>query len=312
MGKKSNFPIYFLIGIMILIVVAGISIGINYNTENSLVMSHVIDDVDLGVIQIKHERVPFFKRIFGEQAVTFSQESAEVGERVTLKDKTGNFIFCQNVDLYEVTVYKDLQSYKKIDHEFFDNFFDKNICNTIRTISFTPSEAGTYTAKTIYHSGTTTFNEISQNSVKVTSPEPTCNPDWECTSYGSCSPSGTQTRTCTDSNSCGTSEGRPQLSQSCTYDGGGEDNCPSGQTQCNDGTCKISCGDEEDICIYKIDNECISTQCAEDLGQEYNSIAQCEENDIEPKPDYILYVIVGFVTLLFLITAYLVFRRFKK
>ncbi len=43
---------------------------------------------------------------------------------------------------------------------------------------------------------------------------PPCTPDWRCTDWGQCS-GGTQTRTCTDQNSCGTNNGRPAESQSC-------------------------------------------------------------------------------------------------
>jgi len=42
----------------------------------------------------------------------------------------------------------------------------------------------------------------------------TCTPSWSCSSWSTCS--GTQTRTCTDANSCGTTTNRPALSQSCT------------------------------------------------------------------------------------------------
>jgi len=45
-----------------------------------------------------------------------------------------------------------------------------------------------------------------------------CTPSWTCGSWSSCS-SGTQTRTCTDSNNCGVTTGKPSTSQSCTYSG---------------------------------------------------------------------------------------------
>ncbi|MFP4401296.1 MAG: PGF-pre-PGF domain-containing protein, partial [Candidatus Woesearchaeota archaeon] len=43
----------------------------------------------------------------------------------------------------------------------------------------------------------------------------TCEESWSCEAWSSCS-GGTQTRTCTDANSCGTTLQRPSLSQSCT------------------------------------------------------------------------------------------------
>ena len=43
----------------------------------------------------------------------------------------------------------------------------------------------------------------------------TCTPSWTCSAWSTCS-GGTQTRTCTDSNNCGTNTGKPATSQSCT------------------------------------------------------------------------------------------------
>ena len=47
-----------------------------------------------------------------------------------------------------------------------------------------------------------------------------CVESWTCTAWSVCS-GGTQTRTCTDSNDCGTTTTRPALSQSCTVELGG-------------------------------------------------------------------------------------------
>ncbi|MFH1972096.1 MAG: DUF4352 domain-containing protein [archaeon] len=46
---------------------------------------------------------------------------------------------------------------------------------------------------------------------------PKCNTSWKCDSWSECSKSGLQTRTCTDKNDCGTTEGKPDTSESCTY-----------------------------------------------------------------------------------------------
>lgn len=43
-----------------------------------------------------------------------------------------------------------------------------------------------------------------------------CNPNWSCTDWSACSTAGTQTRTCTDSNSCGISVNKPVETQTCT------------------------------------------------------------------------------------------------
>jgi len=47
-----------------------------------------------------------------------------------------------------------------------------------------------------------------------------CTESWTCTSWSTCS-GGTQIRTCTDANSCGTETNKPTESQTCTSGGGG-------------------------------------------------------------------------------------------
>lgn len=47
-------------------------------------------------------------------------------------------------------------------------------------------------------------------------PVVTCTENWSCTNWGQCSSDGSQIRTCTDLNNCGTSSSLPQDSQSCT------------------------------------------------------------------------------------------------
>jgi len=44
----------------------------------------------------------------------------------------------------------------------------------------------------------------------------TCEENWNCGEWSSCSDQGTQTRTCTDLNNCGKNENKPAISQSCT------------------------------------------------------------------------------------------------
>lgn len=42
-------------------------------------------------------------------------------------------------------------------------------------------------------------------------------PSWTASEWGACSPQGVRTRTVTDLNSCGTSQGKPDESEACTY-----------------------------------------------------------------------------------------------
>jgi hypothetical protein len=77
-----------------------------------------------------------------------------------------------------------------------------------------------------------------------------CIPNWSCTSWSSCS-NDQQIRTCTDSNSCGISFGRPNLNQSCGSGSCTPDwectawnpaECPENETQTRACTDSNSCG----------------------------------------------------------------------
>jgi PGF-pre-PGF domain-containing protein len=56
---------------------------------------------------------------------------------------------------------------------------------------------------------------IGTKGVQAPAPSPTCTESWSCTDWSSCANSQ-QTRTCTDSNNCGTTSSKPAESQSCT------------------------------------------------------------------------------------------------
>ena len=47
--------------------------------------------------------------------------------------------------------------------------------------------------------------------------ESTCVENWNCGSWSDCTEQGKQSKTCTDTNSCGTSKNKPSTAQSCTY-----------------------------------------------------------------------------------------------
>lgn len=55
-------------------------------------------------------------------------------------------------------------------------------------------------------------------SASATPSSVTCTPNWSCgTSWSACAMSGTQTRSCTDTNTCGVTTGKPAENQLCTY-----------------------------------------------------------------------------------------------
>ncbi|MFT4308762.1 MAG: PKD domain-containing protein [Candidatus Woesearchaeota archaeon] len=79
-------------------------------------------------------------------------------------------------------------------------------------------------------------------------PEP-CIPEWECTEWDACLPTGIQTRTCTDLNQCGTADGRPDLLRDCEYIGTCYDNIKN----CHSGLCEIGvdCGGPCEPCPFE-------------------------------------------------------------
>ena len=74
--------------------------------------------------------------------------------------------------------------------------------------------------------------------------EPACTTDWQCSTWSECSQSGVQSRTCTDSNSCGTTENKPSTTQSCTLVESCTENWNCGDwSSCTDGQQTRTCTD---------------------------------------------------------------------
>ena len=51
----------------------------------------------------------------------------------------------------------------------------------------------------------------------VQPPASGCMPSWTASEWGDCSPQGVRTRAVTDTNNCGTLEGKPEESEGCSY-----------------------------------------------------------------------------------------------
>lgn len=66
-----------------------------------------------------------------------------------------------------------------------------------------------------------------------------CTPSWQTGSWSTCT-SGTQTRTVTDSNNCGTTEGKPATTQTCTVTCTPDNSCQA--NTCIGSTCTNNCG----------------------------------------------------------------------
>ena len=70
-------------------------------------------------------------------------------------------------------------------------------------------------------------------------PDP-CIPEWECSEWDACLPTGIQLRTCTDINNCATADDMPDIIRDCEYIGTCYDNIKN----CHSGLCEIGvdCG----------------------------------------------------------------------
>ena len=121
--------------------------------------------------------------------------------------------------------------------------------------------------------------------------ESTCIENWNCGDWSSCSEQGSQTRTCNDLNSCGTTKDKPAITQSCTYTCVEDWSCTSWNT-CTNGqqtrTCtdSNSCGtttnkpNVQQSCTPQIIDCGSNTQSQETVGNQpnYNCFIEASEN----------------------------------
>jgi len=107
-----------------------------------------------------------------------------------------------------------------------------------------------------------------------------CTPSWSCGAWSTCS-GGTQTRTCTDSESCGTTQNKPAVSQSCSI------GCFS-DWDCTDwSNMKDACGVRN----------CIDTKgCSVPTNQPTEEMTCPNIN--QPKPTWLIWLIVIVLVLL--------------
>jgi hypothetical protein len=88
-----------------------------------------------------------------------------------------------------------------------------------------------------------------------------CTTNWTCADWSACQPNGTQARTCTDSNSCGTTTGRPAETQSCTYSSAGA--CAEGMRVCAESDLMECDSQGQWIKIQTCDYGCTDSACNE-------------------------------------------------
>jgi hypothetical protein len=90
-----------------------------------------------------------------------------------------------------------------------------------------------------------------------------CSPSWICTDWSACQENGTQARTCTDNNKCGTSFGKPNETQNCTYTLSAKEGCMSGERMCSGEKDLMECLEGQWIKIEDCDYGCSGSACLE-------------------------------------------------
>ncbi len=93
---------------------------------------------------------------------------------------------------------------------------------------------------------------------------PICRPDWQCTEWSACGITGTQSRACADINSCRTSYGKPNETQSCIYSPTCNDNIKNQDETDIDcgGVCGSSC---ETGAQCETDSDCQTDFCESEI-----------------------------------------------
>jgi hypothetical protein len=90
-----------------------------------------------------------------------------------------------------------------------------------------------------------------------------CFPSWSCSNFTDCEPNGIQTRTCTDSNKCGTTFNKPNESQNCTYTATAAGGCTAGSRICS-GNDLMECSSEGTfVTIQTCEFGCSGNACNE-------------------------------------------------
>ena len=101
-----------------------------------------------------------------------------------------------------------------------------------KTITMNAPSSGSCTFTGDYKYGTYSIKPFTALTVTVSGTPPSCLEDWGCGGWSVCS-EGTQTRTCTDANDCGTTLNKPATQQTC-----GSPTCTTGLTEaCMVGDC---------------------------------------------------------------------------
>ena len=136
---------------------------------------------------------------------------------IITKDKT---LFLNNFNINESKV-MEWTGIGLVDGGESINLYD-NLTNVISTItypSFSSNENKSYSLLSNLTWIITSNATPGQLNYEPPPSTPTCTQNWSCSAWNTCS-SNSQTRTCTDTNSCGNTTGKPTENQTCTISTG--------------------------------------------------------------------------------------------
>ena len=108
-------------------------------------------------------------------------------------------------------------------------------------------------------STTTDATTTDATTTDATSTEPVCVSNWQCSDWQplpetvACGATSTQTRICTDSNNCGTNDGKPSESQDAA---GNLCSAQNAAGACQTGTCNFTCAADYSDCDNDMSNGC--------------------------------------------------------
>lgn len=87
-----------------------------------------------------------------------------------------------------------------------------------------------------------------------------CVPEWQCSPWSQCI-DGSQSRTCTDTNSCNTTEGKPSETQECGLEAALPDECAEGTSVCVGNAVYTCSGENKWTFTEKCSGECSEGEC---------------------------------------------------
>lgn len=237
-------------------------------------------------------------------SVSFVEPTPEDNDEINLKYIYANISASDSSDVSVVEIFLYDSSEELIESSVF--------LSSPYSYNFTGLDEGVYylnaTANDSFGNiGKTSTIEIEINLVSL------CTTNWTCGNWTSCS-GGTQTRTCTDSNSCGTNSSKPATSQSCSCVSSWQCSdwapsvCPINEMQtrtCTDSNQCNSSRAETRTCVYVEESQ-------EETLSTTQTFSQPEEQSQSSASSGIFIFLVVVIITAILVVAFILFKSKLK